>query len=139
MFFILTASRNIKIHGTKFEVGCSYKECNQFLLLKNKQGVSYDLFPLIWNPLCLISLQATKSLLEEGQLKFHKISNKKGSVKKNKTSIKRRRVFKIALKDGGNRKFASECLAIQCFCHAKGNIQEALINQNQHDICAHKD
>ena len=36
-----------------------------------------DLFPLIWNPLYLISSQATKSHLEWGQLK-----NIKGSVKK---------------------------------------------------------
>ena len=31
-FFILTATINIKIHKTKFKVGCSYKVCNQFVL-----------------------------------------------------------------------------------------------------------
>ena len=32
MFSILTASTNIKIRKAKFEAGCSYKDCNQFLL-----------------------------------------------------------------------------------------------------------
>ena len=29
---MLTASTNIKIHKAKFEAGCSYKDCNQFLI-----------------------------------------------------------------------------------------------------------
>ena len=33
IFFILTDSTNIKIHKAKFEAGCSYKDCNQFLFL----------------------------------------------------------------------------------------------------------
>ena len=32
IFFILTSSTNIKIRKAKFEAGCSYKDCNQFLL-----------------------------------------------------------------------------------------------------------
>ena len=28
-------TKNIKIHNAKFEVGCSCKNCNQFVLLKN--------------------------------------------------------------------------------------------------------
>ena len=32
IFFILKASTNIKSHKAKFEDGCSYKDCNQFLL-----------------------------------------------------------------------------------------------------------
>ena len=32
IFFILPSSTNIKIHKAKFEAGCSYKDCNQFLL-----------------------------------------------------------------------------------------------------------
>ena len=34
IYYIYTASTNIKvkIHKTKFEAGCSYKDCNQFLL-----------------------------------------------------------------------------------------------------------
>ena len=32
IFFILITSTNIKIRKTKFEDGCSYKYCNQFLL-----------------------------------------------------------------------------------------------------------
>ena len=35
IFFLFTASKNIKNHKEKFEVGCSYKDCNQFLLPKN--------------------------------------------------------------------------------------------------------
>ena len=31
IFFILTPFTNTKIHKTKFEAGCSYKDCNQFL------------------------------------------------------------------------------------------------------------
>ena len=31
-FFILTASTRIKIRKAKFEVGCSYRVCNQFIL-----------------------------------------------------------------------------------------------------------
>ena len=38
-----------------------------------KQGVSPDLFPLIWNPLNFISTQATKYQLGWGQLKFYKV------------------------------------------------------------------
>ena len=54
-----------------------------------EKGVSYDLFPRIWNPLYLISSPATKSQLDWSHLKFHKFLNKTGSVKKRKTSIKR--------------------------------------------------
>ena len=32
---MLTTSKIIKIRKAKFEVGCSYKECNQFLVFKN--------------------------------------------------------------------------------------------------------
>ena len=32
IFFILSASANIKIHKTNFEADCSYKGCNQLLL-----------------------------------------------------------------------------------------------------------
>ena len=32
---MLTASENIEIPKAKFEVGCSYKYFNQFLLVKN--------------------------------------------------------------------------------------------------------
>ena len=32
IFFILTVSTNIKIRMTKFEAGCSYKDCSLFLL-----------------------------------------------------------------------------------------------------------
>ena len=53
----------------------------------------HDLFTLIWNPLYLISPQATKSQLW-CQLKFYKVGNKKGSVQKRKTSNNRRRVSK---------------------------------------------
>ena len=95
-------------------------------------GVLYVLFPLIWNPLYLISPQATKSQLEWGQLKFYKVWNKKGSVKKRKTGINRSKVFKIALeggREGGNRKedgmeiLLGRASIIQCFCHTKGKIQ----------------
>ena len=34
-FFILTASKNIKIHRANFKFVCSYKDCDQFLHLKN--------------------------------------------------------------------------------------------------------
>ena len=33
VFFLLTDPTNIKIHKAKYEAGCSYKDCNQFLLL----------------------------------------------------------------------------------------------------------
>ena len=72
------------------------------------------MFPLIWNPLYLISPQATKSQLEWSQLKFYKVWNKKRSVKKRKTSNNRSRVFEIALegwrewKGGGNGNFSWE-------------------------------
>ena len=80
---------------------------NQFLLLKNYRLWHWIrsfvwLLPLISNPLYLISPQATKSQLEWSQLKFYKVWNKKGSVKKRKTSNNRSRVFKIAL-EGGSR------------------------------------
>ena len=61
-----------------------------------KKEVPYDIFPPIWNSLYLVSSQATKSQTKWGQLKFCKVWNKKGSVKKRKTSIKRTRVFQIA-------------------------------------------
>ena len=32
IFFILTSSTNIKIYKAKFEAGCFYKDCKQFLL-----------------------------------------------------------------------------------------------------------
>ena len=85
----------------------------QFLLLKNWRG-SYDLFSLIWNLLYLISPQAKIFQLERIQLKFYKVWNKKGSVKKRKTRINRSRVLKIALeggrewKGGGNGSFPWE-------------------------------
>ena len=92
---------------------------NQFLLLKNYRLWHWIrsfvwLLPLISNPLYLISPQATKSQLEWSQLKFYKVWNKKGSVKKRKTSNNRSRVFEIALeggrewKGGGNGNFAWE-------------------------------
>ena len=89
---------------------------NQFVILKDycgiKQGVSYDLFPLIWNPFIyshyLIILQAMKSQLEWGKLKFYK----KGGVRKRKTGINRRRVFKIALEGGREWKFCLEELRL---------------------------
>ena len=63
----------------------------------------------------MISTQTTKSQLEWSQLKVYKAGNKKGSVKKRKTSNNNRsRVFEIALeggrewKAGGNRNFAWE-------------------------------
>ena len=71
-----------------------------------------------------------------GQLKFYKVGNKKGSLKKKKTSNNRSRVFEIALergrerKGGGNVNFTWESFNLQCFCHAKGNIQQTLISQN---------
>ena len=76
-------------------------------------GVSYDLFPLIWNPLYLIGPQSYKFPIEWSQLKFYKVWNKNGSVKR-KTSNNRTRVFEIALeggrewKGGGNWNFAWE-------------------------------
>ena len=45
-------------------------------------GVSYDLFPLIWNPLYLVNPQATKSQLEWSQFKFYKVSNEKRDCEK---------------------------------------------------------
>ena len=45
---------------------------------------SSDLFPLIWNPVSLISSQAIKCQLDWGQLKFYKVWNQKMSVKKEK-------------------------------------------------------
>ena len=56
-------------------------------------------------------------------------------MKKRKTNNHRSRVFKIALggrrewKGGGNENFAWEGFNIQCFCHAKDNIQYTLISQ----------
>ena len=74
----------------------------------------------------MISPQATKSQLEWGELKFYK----KGSVKKTKTSIKRSRVFEIALEGGTGKRMVERmeillerASIIQSFCHAKGNIQ----------------
>ena len=82
---------------------------SQFLLLKyyrlQHYGVSYNLFSLIWNPLYLTNSEVTKSQLEWAQLKLYKIWNKKRSVKEMKMSIKRCRVFKIALKGGKNGNF----------------------------------
>ena len=46
IFFILTASKNIKFQTVKFEVGFSYKDCiYQFLLLKNYR---------LWSFICFI-------------------------------------------------------------------------------------
>ena len=56
----------------------------------------------------MISTYVIKSQLEWSQLKFYKVGNKKGSVKKRKTSIKRSRVFQIALKGGDNTNVAWE-------------------------------
>ena len=67
-----------------------------------------DLFPVLWNPLYLISSQATKSQLDWGRLKLYQVWNKKESVKKRKTRIKRIRVLQIALKNGENENFAWE-------------------------------
>ena len=44
-------------------------------------------------------------------------------MKKRKASIKRSKVFQIALKGEGNGSFAGSALTIHCFCHAKYNIQ----------------
>ena len=43
-----------------------------------------------------------------GSIGIYKVFNKKGSVKKRKTSIKRSGIFEIALKGGENRNFAGE-------------------------------
>ena len=85
-------------------------------------GVSYDLFPLIWNPLYLIGPQSYKFPIEWSQLKFYKVWNKNGSVKR-KTSNNRTRVFEIALEGGNGKVEGIEILLgrasiIQCFCHA---------------------
>ena len=95
------------------------------MIALNKE-FSSALLPLIWNPLYLIISEAMKSKLEYGQLKFYKIWNKKVSGKKRKASVKRGRVFLIALKGGEGGSVESllrGILNIQCFCHAEDNIQ----------------
>ena len=93
---------------------------NKFLLIKNYRlwhwirSFIYNLFPLNWNPLYLISPQSDKFPIGVGSVEIFKVWNKKGSVKKRKTSNNRSRVFEIALeggrewKGGGNRNFAWE-------------------------------
>ena len=96
---------------------------NQFLLLKNYRlwhwirilmRINHILFSLIWNSLYLISPQSHKFPIGVESVKFYKVWNKKGSVKKKKTTNNRSRVFVTSLervrewKGGGNGNFSWE-------------------------------
>ena len=53
-----------------------------------KKGVTFGLFPLIWNPLYLIRSQTTKLQLEWGQVNFTKFEIKMGVVKRRRKAIR---------------------------------------------------
>ena len=72
----------------------------------------------------LITSQAMKSQLYWGQLKFYKVRNKRGSVKK------RCKIFQIALKGGEKRNFACKNFDHLMRLLSKDNIQETSMNQN---------
>ena len=70
------------------------------------KGVSQNSFPLNWDTLYLSSSQAAKSQLEQNQLKFYKVRDKKQVAKKRKKGIKRSWIFHVALEGGGNENLA---------------------------------
>ena len=117
IFFIVTTFTNIKIPKAKFESDCSYKDYNQFLFVLNnyslrrqiKRRVSSDLFSLVWNVHYMWLAGKPRSPNWSGvSWNFIKIKIKKGVQKKRKTSMRRRRVFQVALEDGQNINFALE-------------------------------
>ena len=114
MFFILTTSVSIKIHKAKLEASCSYKVCALKFVHENSIRSFIWFIPIDFKSFICDYPTSHKIIIAIGSGEIE-TWNKKGKGKKIKTSIRRSRVFKIALNNGGNENFSRGILSFNAF------------------------